>query len=189
MSYQEPDPTIADPHSCPVCQRNKPAWADLCSDCQEKFGKARDKWPDWLRYLVRAERRWIAREQRASHMELVPGYAYDIDEDGQIVVVASEDEDDDLFDTAVDPVEYAHILNTAELEDDRQYVEELRRGPHFATDADGSWGHNADVWRGARHYFGDPEEPEKLSDAWSEALTTIIDDEADTDLDPVPVPA
>jgi len=51
-----------------VCGKVIKLGGTLCSDCSKQYGSDRDKWPEWLLFLVRSEDREVHRE--LNHHEL-----------------------------------------------------------------------------------------------------------------------
>lgn len=74
---------MPDPIVCPVCQKPKSPSLILCRTCWEQFGGTIDKWPEWLRFLINDEYRWLYDEQQAAQYE-VPLDEYEPDEDEEL---------------------------------------------------------------------------------------------------------
>ena len=158
MLISDRDTTAPSPNRCPVCQKYKPAQFDLCSKCQVEHGKARDQWPDWLQDLVRAERSWLAYENRAGRIEYTPPRQYEIavDEDGNVYLeVVEDDEDDGLLEVA----ELDSYAAWAQFEDDLKAAEELKNAAHRADPLGDTsfWSlEGLDKDFNPNQYFGDP---------------------------------
>ena len=51
--------TIPNRYHCPACRGRKARHVSLCGDCLETYGESADEWPEWLRFLVNDEMRWL----------------------------------------------------------------------------------------------------------------------------------
>jgi len=66
--------------TCPVCGKIITRRAFMCGACYDTYGGEKDKWPEWLRYLIRdyerermSERRWVRRMKPLTALAEVKG--------------------------------------------------------------------------------------------------------------------
>jgi hypothetical protein len=64
------DPTTPNAYRCPVCVGAKPRHISICGACANTYGHSVEDWPEWLRFLVNDEARWLYEEQQAADLEL-----------------------------------------------------------------------------------------------------------------------
>ena len=58
-----------EPYECPVCEASKPANWSLCVSCLDEHGEDRDKWPEWVVFLVSDNERLRYQDRRALDLE------------------------------------------------------------------------------------------------------------------------
>ena len=50
--------------TCVVCGKNVAYRWYLCAECEDKYGKRKDEWPEWLRFLVNDAAKERMRQKR-----------------------------------------------------------------------------------------------------------------------------